>query len=215
MSNETEIVGLSVDWRVDYSNPPRLFVHVSYADLHVDSAWSAYPTDGGTMWVRPLGGGRWEYLHHRRRDEHGFGGRVFHLRQEDGTIARVRGPWSSNTDSVRRVTGLHLMEVTLVDARGCMRAAAYEPAVLQEAADRLRAAVLIELVEHNHGAYYEIVTSKPPPPDGVESTAHGAWRRPLGSPAVRDYWPESLRPARERSSVDAVATGFPANRTGR
>ena len=188
------IVGISVNWMVGYGNSPILRVHVDYKEgehqKRVQTVpWMPYRQRQGCLWVRDEGGGRWSYLIDNGNPG-GFGGRTFELLQVDGTIVKVKGPWSSNPSSVRDFTKtVDLMGVIIIDRNGRHYGGSdYEVVTIQEAISRLEVPIEISLVEHGgeHSPTWnswDVTTAKPSRLEGTEDLYVGDMK------PIIDHWP--------------------------
>lgn len=243
MSNDG-IIGISVDWQVDWNQRPELRVHVDYDASEFthkarDCAWHPYPDNPeyiaqrrrqrrhyrpGTLWARSIGRSRWEYLYEQPGNHNGFGGRTFRLRMLDGSYREVRGPWSSSARAASSRTGVDLLTCSVFSPNGSVSLGTFEVEAIQEAIDRVGAAVLLDKVPliqsqpNDPKRHWMVVTSKPEPAPPIgwrttgcldESGDTRCWNRKMWSggkyPApVIDYWPHDLAPVGAVVSVSAL-----------
>lgn len=79
--------------------------------LVIDKKFKAYPIDDcRCLFVSTEDPFNVIFFLHDKKDEEGFGSKVFEFELDDGQAMQVKGPWSSNPSYVKEVTGLELEE---------------------------------------------------------------------------------------------------------
>jgi hypothetical protein len=97
----------------NWDNHPTLHLKLAYAPPSMDNfVFAKFLVGPGAMYVGECDG-LYIFMYHNPDNESGYGGMYFNLRLDDGTMEKIKGPWSSNSQAVSKQTGIHLKEVTV------------------------------------------------------------------------------------------------------
>jgi hypothetical protein len=154
------ITGVDVDWHIGWANPPNLTLRVAGTPEWL--GWRAFPqSSNSTFYMNVEKGGQVKFLYHDPRDERGFGGHVFTLEMGDGTVRKIKGPWSSNASFAQQVAGFDIMDVGLRAGTSHL-GGAWAVAQIKAALRQYQPNVEISLVPTRYGPVWEVITPKPP-----------------------------------------------------
>jgi hypothetical protein len=104
-----KVLDATVNWNFGLGNSPDLYVLVDKFPPREDMR---YAHKDGIFYAEAHG---YASFYSWTRPGDGFGGRVFELTMEDGTVRSLKGPWSSNAGSVNLMGFGPCMEVTMTD----------------------------------------------------------------------------------------------------
>ncbi len=109
-----QILKISVDWMHDYSNDPRIFVDLDACDTLQTKkyVYDFKQCKDGTAYFA-VDGVFASFMFHDPRNQAGYGGSVFDLTMSDGTIRKVKGPWSSSDSAMASLGFPETVGVTL------------------------------------------------------------------------------------------------------
>lgn len=90
-------------------------IYISIEDFKApEFVYQAWPNSHGVMYVSmPREDGLCKFYSHNPNSEDGYGGAVFELRMEDGSLKQIKGPWSSRASRVQKLTGRRLVSVAI------------------------------------------------------------------------------------------------------
>jgi len=104
-----KILKAQLDWMGTWSNTPDLRVLVEGMP---DRKLLRYQQHNYLYYAHLDGLAR---FYHYARPGEGFGGRIFEITLQDGTVKNLKGPWSSNSGSINRHFNPHCVEVAWAD----------------------------------------------------------------------------------------------------
>ena len=106
-----------VDWYDNFDNSPQIKVLVD--ELPKRHVYKKIPKPGGALYYSDTGG-IVRFYSYTEGDQKGYGGAVFELELEDGTVDKIKGPWSSRAGAMNRYFPLCL-NATMTDDPEVMR----------------------------------------------------------------------------------------------
>lgn len=107
-----KVMKMRINWMLGYLNNPSIEVLVDA--IPGDPVYQKKRSGSYTLYFSERDG----FVHfvaHNAKDETGFGGHVFHLPLEDGTIEEVKGPWSSRSGVFNNQGFTQCREVAITD----------------------------------------------------------------------------------------------------
>jgi hypothetical protein len=107
-----KILGIKIDWHEEFNQSATITCEVDRIPSMDELVFEAYPIQKGVLYYAELEGYVC-YLYHQPKNEEGFGGREYSLKMKDGTIKIIKGPWSSNPESVRQIAKKRVIDVFL------------------------------------------------------------------------------------------------------
>lgn len=142
-----KLINAKVDWRLGWANHPTLNIEVDKVPLHDTLVYQKEKTGAGNVLYWAEHEGYVSFMCHNFTNESGYGGRTFHVKLEDGTTDKVKGPWSSRSGAMNHYFP-HSVEVTLTDADGGRYGASVTIEFAQEAA-KMAGVKLVETEWHD------------------------------------------------------------------
>lgn len=101
-----------VRWNPDLLNPPTLQILVDHLPLMEKMVF----TQLGQLYYGE-NEGLVDFFFHNPQDQRGYGGRLFHLMLDTGTVITLKGPWSSRSGVMNKAGFGPCMEASLVSER--------------------------------------------------------------------------------------------------
>ena len=93
------ILGAKINWYPGYANSPELEIIVDDIPKREDLRYRRQVTPDGTAYFAQHGD-YVDYFWHNPKNERGYGGAVFNVILITGEQVSVKGPWSSNSQSM-------------------------------------------------------------------------------------------------------------------
>lgn len=126
------VIGASVNEHIGFANPPTLEIYIDGFAGSEDFRYQEKKIGSRTLYFAELNG-EVRFFAHDPQNEYGYGGRIFHIHMEDGTVRNIPGPWSSRA-GVMSAHFRPVVDVTLI--AGTRLAGHCTLEIAQEAVDK-------------------------------------------------------------------------------